>query len=101
MNVRSHVYMNYNQRYTYSNVSMAFRLTIVTDVSKDCCVFILGGVRNSVVSTGTRYGLSGLGFEFRWRRDFLNPLKQAQGPFLPRIQRVPSYFRGIQAGAWR
>ena len=47
---------------------------------------------DSSVGIPTRYGLDGLGFEFRWGRDFPHPSISALGPTQLPIQRIPSLF---------
>ena len=52
--------------------------------------------RNSSVGTATRYGLDGLGIEFRWRRDFPHPSRQALGPTqTPRTMSTKSLPGGV------
>jgi hypothetical protein len=57
--------------------------------------------RYSSVGIATRYGLDGLGIEFRWRRDFPHPSRPVLGPTQPPIQRVLGLFPGGKAAeAW-
>ena len=44
---------------------------------------------DSVIGTGTRYGLDGPGIESRWGRDFPHPARSALGPAQPPVQWVP------------
>jgi hypothetical protein len=108
--VHNHFLHEYHHRFTCSNVSMAFRLTIVTDDPNDRSNIIFGGgqVKRSQYREQIIYDVQGLAtgwvvpdWNSSWGRDFPNPLKLAQGPSPPPIQLVPSYFRGIPAGAWR
>jgi hypothetical protein len=48
----------------------------------------------NVVGIAIRYGLNGLGIEYRWGRDFPHPSRPALGPTQSPIQRVPGLSGG-------
>ena len=58
--------------------------------------------RDSVVGIVARYGIDGLGIEFRWGRNIQHLSRPALGPTQPPMQWVPGPSPGDKvAGAWR
>jgi len=57
--------------------------------------------RDSSVGIATRYGLDGLGIEYRWGANFPRPSRPTLEHTQPPIQWVPSFPGGKAADAWR
>jgi len=81
-------------------------ILLVQRSSTHCVCFLQRSVgRGSSVGTATRYGLDGLGIEYRWMRHFPHTSRPAPGLTQPPIQWVPGLSGGGEghkaAGEWR
>jgi hypothetical protein len=65
---------------------------------KMLCLLSVG--RDRSVGIAISCGLDGLGFEFRYGRDYLNPSRPALGPTQPPVKWVPGLFPGGKAAGF-